>query len=56
MFVEVALVVFCLVLVILIMIFSNPPEAWIKKVFHGKAGSQAGVKSRRSILVLCFVW
>jgi hypothetical protein len=37
MFLDVALVVFCLVLVLLIMVFFiNPPEAWIKKVFHGK--------------------
>jgi hypothetical protein len=34
--------VFCLVLLILIMVFFiNPPEAWIKKVFHGKMGSSA---------------
>jgi hypothetical protein len=48
MFLDVALVVFCLVLLILIMVFFiNPPEAWIKRVFHGKTGSQAGAKSRQ---------
>jgi hypothetical protein len=47
MFVDVALVVFCLVLVILIMVlFINPPEAWIKRVFHGETDSRSSVKSR----------
>jgi hypothetical protein len=46
MFLDVALVVFCLVLLILIMVFFiNPPEAWIKKVFHGKKGRNSGGKS-----------
>jgi hypothetical protein len=46
MFLDVALVAFCLVLVILIMIFFiNPPEAWIKKVFYGKTGRDTGRKS-----------
>jgi uncharacterized membrane protein len=48
MWMDIAFVVFCLVLVVLMMAFIiNPPEAWIKRVFHGKAVSQANTKSRQ---------
>lgn len=47
MLIDVVFVVFCLVLVILMMAFIfNPPEAWIKRVFHGKTSSGTSMKSR----------
>lgn len=40
-------IIFGVVLAVIMMVLViNPPEAWIKRVFHGKSANQAEVKRK----------